>query len=196
MGGASRPERQMIAFREALDFYRFRNLGFMGSPFTWCNNQFNGVVTWILLDQGVATPAWTQVFLTVRVHHIPGSLSDHSPLWICSDNENARFYRRRRHFRFEVAWMKDEGCARVIKSVWEGHETGSPMNTLVNKVEACSAQHKSWSRMSFGNIRRLLGKKQKELVQAKARSIAGHSHDQVRLLHEEVHDLMVKEECM
>ncbi|XP_075636954.1 uncharacterized protein LOC142609252 [Castanea sativa] len=42
MGGASRPERQMVAFREALDSCGVRDLGFVGSPFTWCNNQFNG----------------------------------------------------------------------------------------------------------------------------------------------------------
>lgn len=98
----------------------------------------------------------------------------------------------------EIVKSKEKmgGASRPERQMIAFRETGSPMNTLVNKVEACSAQHKSWSRMSFGNIRRLLGKKQKELVQAKARSIAGHSHDQVRLLHEEVHDLRVKEECM
>ena len=86
-GGASRPERQMVAFREALDFYGFRDLGYVGSPFTWCNNQFNGAITWIRLDRGVATPSWTEMFPSVCVHHIEGLLSDHTPLWVCSDNE-------------------------------------------------------------------------------------------------------------
>lgn len=80
MGVASRPERQMVAFREALDSCGVRDLWFVGSPFTWCNNQFNGAVTWITLDRGVAKPSWSQIFPSVRVHHIAGSLSDHSPL--------------------------------------------------------------------------------------------------------------------
>ena len=46
-GGAFRPEGQMKAFRDALDFCGFRDLGFVGLPFTWCNNQFDGEVTWI-----------------------------------------------------------------------------------------------------------------------------------------------------
>lgn len=41
MGGAPRPERQMLEFRGALDFYGFRDLGYVGSLFTWCNNQLS-----------------------------------------------------------------------------------------------------------------------------------------------------------
>ena len=37
-GGEDRRERQMVLFHEALDFCGFRDLGFVGSPFTWCNN--------------------------------------------------------------------------------------------------------------------------------------------------------------
>lgn len=73
MGGAERRERQMVEFRAALDFCGFRDLGFVGSPFTWCNNQFDGVVTWIRLDRGVATPSWSQMFPSAKVHHISGS---------------------------------------------------------------------------------------------------------------------------
>lgn len=45
----------MVDFREALDFCGFCDLGYMGAPFTWCNNQYKGEVTWIRLDRGVAT---------------------------------------------------------------------------------------------------------------------------------------------
>ena len=92
-GSALRPERQMKEFRDTLDFYGFRDLGYVGSPFTWCNNQFDGEVTWIRLDIGVATPSWSHVFPTVRVHHLQGTLSDHCPLWLCLDDENVRFIR-------------------------------------------------------------------------------------------------------
>ena len=83
----------MREFREVLDFCSFRDLGFVGLPFTWCNNHFEVGVTWIRLDRGVATPSWSQMFPTVQVHHVVGSLSDHCPLWLSSDDENARFYK-------------------------------------------------------------------------------------------------------
>lgn len=94
MDSALRKERQMVEFREALNFCSFHDLGFAGSPFTWCNNHFDGLVTWIRLDKGVATMSWTQMYPIVRVHHIPGSLLDHCPLWICSDDESVCFYKK------------------------------------------------------------------------------------------------------
>lgn len=45
MGGALRRERQMIEFREALDYCSFRDLGFVCALFTWCNNQYDGTIT-------------------------------------------------------------------------------------------------------------------------------------------------------
>ena len=130
-GGALRPEGQMKAFRDALDFCGFRDLGFVGLPFTWCNNQFDGEVTWIRLDRGVATPSWSQLFPTIRVHHLPGTLSDHCPLWLCFDDENVKFYKKSRPFRFEAVWLKDEGCEVVIKKAWSGRNMGEPVDRLI-----------------------------------------------------------------
>ena len=56
-GGALCRERQITDFRAALDFCGLHDLGYVGSPFMWCNNQFDGVVTCIRLDRGVATTA-------------------------------------------------------------------------------------------------------------------------------------------
>ena len=55
MDNAPQRERHMVEFREALDFYGFHDLGYVGAPFTGCNNQYEGEVTWIMLDRGVAT---------------------------------------------------------------------------------------------------------------------------------------------
>ena len=105
----------MRELREALDFCGFRDFGFVSTPFTWCTNQFEGEVIWIRLDRGVATPNWIQLFPTVCIHHIGGTLSDHCPLWLCSDDENVRFYKKFRPFRSEAVWLKDEACEGVIK---------------------------------------------------------------------------------
>ncbi|KAL4626285.1 hypothetical protein ACB092_05G085100 [Castanea dentata] len=69
MGGAPRRERLMVEFIESLDFCGFQDMGFVSSPFTWCNNRTDEAVTWIILDKGVATPSWSQLFPMVRVHH-------------------------------------------------------------------------------------------------------------------------------
>ena len=70
------------------------------------------------------------------------------------------------------------------------------MENLIHKVDACRIQLQSWSRHSFGNIRRLLGKKRKLLAQAESLSMSGNNHEQVQILRAEVYDLMVKENCL
>ena len=125
----------------------------MGSPFTWCSNQFDGKVTWIRLDRGVATPSWIQMFPTVQVHHVQGTLSNHCPLWVCSDDENVRFYNQSRPFCFEAVWLTDESYEGIIKSAWNRRNSGDSMDRLIGKVEACRLRLKTWSKLSFSNIR-------------------------------------------
>ena len=72
----------------------------------------------------------------------------------------------------------------------------NPMERVVNKIKMCNLSLQMWSKQSFGNIRHLLQQKKKLLVQAEKQSMGGSNHDQVRLLKAEVHDLMVKEECL
>lgn len=38
MGGALWREQQMVEFKDALHYCSFRDLDFVGAPFTWCNN--------------------------------------------------------------------------------------------------------------------------------------------------------------
>ena len=183
--------------QRSIGFCGFRDLGFVGSPFTWCNNQFGGEVTWIRLDNGVATPSWTQLFPTVRIHHLQGTLFDHCPLWLCSDDENVRFYKKSRPFWFEAVWLKDERCEGVIKRAWSGQNIGEPIGRLISKVEACRSSLQKWSKLSFGNIRRMLVQKKKQLAQAEAMSMAGaHHHNDIRILRLEVYELMVREDCL
>lgn len=167
----------------------------MGSPFTWCSNQFDGKVTWIRLDRGVATPSWIQMFPTVQVHHVQGTLSNHCPLWVCSDDENVRFYNQSKPFCFEAVWLTDESCEGIIKSAWNRRNSGDSMDRLIGKVEACRLRLKTWSKLSFSNIRWLLTQKKKmELEKTKLLSMAGMNHEQVRVLRGEVYELIVKED--
>ena len=46
-GWLDRPERQMLGFREALDFCRLKDLGYTGYPFTWCNRCPDNQNVWI-----------------------------------------------------------------------------------------------------------------------------------------------------
>ena len=49
-GWLDRPERQMQGFRDAIDFCGFKDLGFNGFPFTWCNRRLGDQNVWVRLD--------------------------------------------------------------------------------------------------------------------------------------------------
>lgn len=83
----------------------------------------------------MAAQDWSMKFPTVRVHHIDGSLSDHSLLWVCLDDENIEFYKKRRPFQFEVVWIKDDQCKGVVQQAWDGQSSTNPMDLLVCKVD-------------------------------------------------------------
>ncbi|XP_075663156.1 uncharacterized protein LOC142632674 [Castanea sativa] len=118
LGWHDQPERQMQLFRDALDDCRLKDLGFNGYPFTWCNRKPGAHNVWIHLDRGVATVEWILRFPTSRIHHLDAFHSDHKPIFLCTNSELKRFYRRGRPFRFEVMWVKDDSCKKVIHDSW------------------------------------------------------------------------------
>ena len=70
------------------------------------------------------------------------------------------------------------------------------MQRAMSKIDACRISLWSRSRLSFGNIRRTLAQKKKQLAEAEALSMGGLNHDQVKILKGEVYNLMVKGDCM
>ena len=53
------------------------------------------------------------------------------------DDENVRFYNKSRPFRFEAVWLRDESCEGIIRSAWNGGNSGGSVYRLMGKVEAC-----------------------------------------------------------
>ena len=186
----------MVDFRGALDFVASTIWVWLAHDSPGVTTNLMGEITWIWLDRGVATSSWSQLFQTIRVHHLPGSLSDHCPLWINLDDENVRFYKRNRPFRFEEVWLKDEHYKGVIKNAWESIASGSPMDRLTCKVDACRTHLQTWNRVSFGNSRSLLSQKRKLLAHADAWSMARGNHELVKILKGEVYEFMVKEDIL
>ena len=55
MGGARRTQRQMEGFRSAVNACYFKDLGFIGPKFTWCNMQERDDRVYLRLDRVLAT---------------------------------------------------------------------------------------------------------------------------------------------
>ena len=87
-GGVQRSQHQMDGFRNAINYCNFRDLGYNGFEFTWCNMREGSDRIYMLLDRALATDEWRSHFQNSRVHHLIDSTSNHCALLI-SDIMNA-----------------------------------------------------------------------------------------------------------
>lgn len=143
----------------------------------------------------MATQDWSMKFPTVRVHHIDGSLSDHSLLWVCLDDENIEFYKKQRPFQFEVVWIEDDQCKGVVQQAWDGQSSTNPMDLLVCKVDYWGKNYKPEANILLGTFG-VHWQNKKLLQQVKAISMTSRNHILVRTLRDNVIDLMDEEECL
>jgi endonuclease/exonuclease/phosphatase family metal-dependent hydrolase len=75
-----RPDRQMMDFREALNFCELEDIGFSGLPWTYNNNQGGRRNVRVRLDRGTANSEWSMKFPEATVTHLNSSRSDHKAL--------------------------------------------------------------------------------------------------------------------
>ncbi|KAJ0969863.1 hypothetical protein J5N97_022740 [Dioscorea zingiberensis] len=94
-------------FSDFINENQLFDLGFIGSPFTWCNNQIGLARRWARLDRVLANNEWLSSFDSYFNRHLSRTASDHSPmLVIAKSNSN----HKRRVFRFENFWFDYEQC--------------------------------------------------------------------------------------
>ena len=86
LGGVQRSQNQMDAFREAIHQCRFKDLGYCGPKFTWCNMQEGESRMYLRLDRAMAMQDWVDYFKDIKVHHVVDSTSDHCVLLISNNN--------------------------------------------------------------------------------------------------------------
>ena len=163
----------MQVFKDCLDFCGFKDIGFTGLPFTWCNNRFDGPLVWVKLDRVVTSVDWMLKFPSVRLHHLSSFSSDHKLIWLYSDDVHCQFYRLQRPFRFEEMWIKDERCEGVVHAAWDLCLVGDPIRQVLQKVSNCQTHLKSWNKNVFGNIKVSLTRKRKLLAKVESKAILG-----------------------
>ena len=152
-GWLDRPKRQMQGFWDALDYCGFKDLGFNGYLFTWCNRRLGDHNVWIRLDHGVATVDWFLQFPTSSVHHLECFHSNHRPILLISNAEQKRFYRKGRPFRFEAMWLEDRSCEDVVKQSWANLFDSNSVSILLKKITSCQVNLSTWNRVTFGHVR-------------------------------------------
>ncbi|XP_021743844.1 uncharacterized protein LOC110709892 [Chenopodium quinoa] len=103
-GGAVRGERQIDAFREAIDDCECRNLGYKGSVYTWQRGISMETVVCERLDRYLATCEWYSLFPYSEVIHLPLCHSDYAPI-LLKFGDKADEKKDGKMFRFEASMV-------------------------------------------------------------------------------------------
>lgn len=119
MGGMQRPQHQMDDFQAAINECGFKDLGYNGPDYTWCNMQEGERKMYLRLDRVFATLDWVNHFKEARVHHIVESTSDHCALLL--PNSLASQPPRKCRFLFETLWTRREDCRDIIIVTWNSN---------------------------------------------------------------------------
>ena len=149
-GGAQRSQNQMDGFRNVINLCNFRDLGYNGSDFTWCNMRKGVNRIYMRLDRVLATDDWRSHFQNTRVHHLIDSTSDHCALLV--SNMVVVQPPQRHCFHFEVMWTHREECKEVIQEAWNTCLDTSTPEGLAFSLRKCAADLSSWSHSVFGHI--------------------------------------------
>ncbi|XP_019172825.1 PREDICTED: uncharacterized protein LOC109168241 [Ipomoea nil] len=111
-----------------------------GYQFTW--EKSKGTPNWIeeRLDKVLAMAGWGGMNENAWVENIRTRASDHSTLYLNINAISIRRGRGPRGFRFEMAWLLDEGCKDVVMTAWqEGRSEG-----LLNCQQYCGGKLMRW----------------------------------------------------
>ncbi|KAL2935618.1 hypothetical protein RDABS01_018736 [Bienertia sinuspersici] len=126
------------------------------------------------LDRFLADDEWHTLFSNAQVKHFPIYKSDHAPI-LMWENVSRNGGRRRRTFHFEAMWLSNEGCKEVIQKAWSDERN----KLVVEKINHCATRLSEWAEENFGDIKRKIKMKEKEL----------------KLWQESVPDGMMMEKC-
>lgn len=145
MGGRPRPERQMEGFRAALEEGNLFYLRWKVNKYTWNNKREDETFTKERLDRVVANSIWTQMFNEYCVEVLPGRSSDHRSLLLSIRRRGEIRWRKRKVFRYEASWDKEEGCVEVVREAWQNRQRAMNDPKIKRKLENCKEALKKCS---------------------------------------------------
>ncbi|KAK9292510.1 hypothetical protein L1049_020483 [Liquidambar formosana] len=146
----------MRDFRQIINKCNFRDLGFQGPKFTWCNNRSGEECIRERLDRALITMDWSLMFPLALVEHLVCSASDHLPILVVTDGNGVVSGWRKKHVRFEAMWVRSEECEQVIQEGWSTMGLGSAMYCVSEKIKTTRQKLSAWNFSKFGNVNRQL----------------------------------------
>ena len=100
-GGVDRLSRSIEKFRCCLESTGLRDMGYIGSWFTWAVQRRDYGCIRERIDRALINFDWKTKFPQVRLYHLSNSTSDHCILLLRFDSTKRNIQKSKRIFRFE-----------------------------------------------------------------------------------------------
>ncbi|KAL0011423.1 hypothetical protein SO802_006531 [Lithocarpus litseifolius] len=182
----------MAGFREVVNACGFKDLGYSGPDFTWCNMQEGENRVLLRLDRAFATNDWINYFNGTRVLHLVDSTSDHCAMLV-ADSIAVQPSRKRR-FHFEEMWTKKEECKEIIRNAWEGGLHQGTPGGITSSLQNCATDLERWNKSVFGFVPKQIQSKRKALNDLTLQDRNGVMGKEINSLRREINDLLDCEE--
>ncbi|XP_030936513.1 uncharacterized protein LOC115961727 [Quercus lobata] len=195
-GGNIRPEWQMKNFREAVNQCNLRDIGYIGPNFTWCRRL--GARGWIKerLDRALASTNWSVMFPNVGLHHVAASTSDHCMLVLKAHRDRQRRNRRKKLFRFESMWLRDEGFKEIVTEAWDRALNMRGQHPFSQCLEECRQSLTMWNRNTFGHVGKKIAKLQEKLQGLEGRKSSINVMEEIQETKIKLNRMLLVEEDM
>lgn len=119
------------------------DLGYLGNAFTWARGSWGSSAIKRRLDRAIASISWRLAFLKAAVAHLGAINSDHTPILL---DTNLKESFAQRPFRFEAAWIRDNGCNSVVEKAWKAEVSGSALDKLYKKQDLTRRALRKWNK--------------------------------------------------
>ncbi|OVA04575.1 Endonuclease/exonuclease/phosphatase [Macleaya cordata] len=107
-------------------------IGYVGNPYTWCNNRKGLARTKVRLDRVLANSYWLLQNPDAKLKHLTHLGSDHLPILLSLEDFSGK---KKRPFKFFRCWLKEDSCKDIISQSWSTNDTGSPAFLLNRKLQ-------------------------------------------------------------
>ncbi|OVA15314.1 Ribonuclease H domain [Macleaya cordata] len=165
LGGRPAMGSNIEDFNEFVESNELVDGGYVGSKYTWCNNQQGTRRIWARLDRVLINSLWVRSFPPISVHHKARICSDHSPLVVMLHNHSRR---GPTPFRFQRMWVTHIAYENFLKEHWNSEVHGSPMQVLATKLKIFRLKLKTWNAQVFGNVNQNLHILEDKILAAEA----------------------------
>ncbi|KAM7253248.1 hypothetical protein ACFE04_025866 [Oxalis oulophora] len=182
-GGRRRPEWQIEDFKRVVDVCECEELMSTGPLFTWSNRNSLGRLMFLKLDRVIANRQWRSLFSSAIVSVLTSSISDHNPLLLDTEYPDDML-RSSRRFRYENFWSSKLKSSQLIQNWWSN---GLPWNANIRNAQD-SLQR--WSAAEFGNLKREMSKKQRELTKLLDGPDPRGNHLAIKRVEKELNELL------